>query len=501
MGKLGFFTAVSFGDQAISGTKWLLENVDSYFHLGGKKAYVIQGGNQQGSEGVTLKEDGSRCLVTAIKVISYATVIFPLIMIIAKIVLRSIHTFYVISVRECSPYDQPVNPFSLFNPLDAKPCLIEAKQKLEEGIEIPEKITKQIEQLLPKILNREEDEEIIWHAQENNLVFRLKKFPRLIFKMGVPGKLTVIKGRGLSAEQLIQLRFDNMAKAVDVCRENHLDLLVVPHAKMCKAERHTLIAEEYLEVNEKEGAQNPCQLPVLEQLVDFIAETGFSDVEWRNMLLTKDGKVVFVDLEEMEGAEIGIYGGGNGRRGLVGCLHSEEQIDAVLAAAEKRRIFSRNKTPEQVKARRMEEIQFERPLQDYYQRNGILENPRKLIEIEDLSILGLDLQQESISVVGGKITLQKVVLDVIGAINNAIKDAPANQVINEMRRVVLNLQDAQWWTYYIIGKPRRAPSRIDDLTEQEEKQRWLRKVVDALVEKGYLFQFLDNKNSLFRIQA
>lgn len=94
MANVGFFTAVSFGDQPTSGTQWLLETVDSYFYLGGEKAYVIPGQAQQGSKGAILMEDSPAFLITALKVISYLTIALPIVMLIAKAILRSILRLY-----------------------------------------------------------------------------------------------------------------------------------------------------------------------------------------------------------------------------------------------------------------------------------------------------------------------------------------------------------------------------------------------------------------------
>ena len=117
MQKVGFFTAVSFGDRQKSCTQSLLETVDSYFFLGGKKAYVIAGHAQQASQGTILRNDFSTPLVTAIKVVSYATLILPAIMLIAKIVLRSTHTFHLIQNPRRNLQPHPLDPNSRSRPL------------------------------------------------------------------------------------------------------------------------------------------------------------------------------------------------------------------------------------------------------------------------------------------------------------------------------------------------------------------------------------------------
>src|SRR3990167_8084861 len=100
MTKVDFFTPVNFGNQPKSCTQSLLEGVDSYFYLGGKKAYVIPGQTQQGTEGAVLAKDSPAFLITALKIISYCTVVLPLVMLIAKTILRSIHSFHIIDIKQ-----------------------------------------------------------------------------------------------------------------------------------------------------------------------------------------------------------------------------------------------------------------------------------------------------------------------------------------------------------------------------------------------------------------
>src|SRR3989338_353064 len=300
MAKVGFFTAVSFGDQPKSCTQSMFETVDSYFYLGGKKAYVIPGHAQQGIEGAVLAKDSPAFVITALKVISYLTVALPVVMLIAKAILRSIHSFHIVDV----------------------------KQKLEEGIDISQDTIEKIQVLMPKIRDRQnqDDQEIVRYTSKS--VFSLRSVPNLIFK-------SVGDADG---------RVENMVKAKEVCLALQLGLLIIPHAKKFHVDGRTLIAEECFDVQQHESAQERLYSELswlnetTRQLATFIAKTGFSDVEWRNMPIIDDApvfqgsrRVALVDLEEMDSPEIGIFGGGLGRRGLIRCLSSEEQIDIALA--------------------------------------------------------------------------------------------------------------------------------------------------------------------------
>jgi len=492
MAKVGFFTAVSFGDQPKSCTQSLLETVDSYFYLGGKKAYVIPGYVQQDGEGAILTKDSSAFVITALKVISYLTVAIPVILFIAKAILRSIHSFHII--------------------------IIDAKQKLEEGIDIPQATIEKIQALMPKIQGRQDDEEIIWHAS-SNLVFSLNTVPNLIFKTAPLGRGVFRAGGILSATQVSEERFANMVKAKEVCLTHQLNLLVLPHAQKFNVAGITLIAEECVNINQNESAQEQLyQLSGLNetarQLATFIAKTGFSDVEWRNMPLVDTApefqgnrRVALIDLEEMDEAATGIFGADFLRRGLIRCLHSEAQIDIALAEAQRQGIRSRSISPEQVKARRMEEIQSDRQLQQFYMRNGILENERKPIQVDDLTTLGLNLdvqgelriaeirrngsdEEASIEYRRQPITLREAIVDVIAQINKALTETPENAAIKGKRYILLNTNHSESLRDY---DGLRLPKDKFCVPEEEENQIWLRRIINTLVAKGHLFK-LDKVN-------
>lgn len=106
MTQISFFNAVNFGNQPKTTRQSLLETVDDYFYLGGKKACVIPGKIQNNSIEVEFRQDSPNFLTTIIKVITYCTLVFPLFMLIAKAALRSKYEFHVTSR---SQEEQPIN--------------------------------------------------------------------------------------------------------------------------------------------------------------------------------------------------------------------------------------------------------------------------------------------------------------------------------------------------------------------------------------------------------
>lgn len=90
--NIDFFTPVSFsGDKSTSQS--ILEHVDGYFSLNDKKAVVVSKLPSTNSYEVKLTKSDqsafSRILKTVFKIISYITLIIPMIMLAAKIILRS----------------------------------------------------------------------------------------------------------------------------------------------------------------------------------------------------------------------------------------------------------------------------------------------------------------------------------------------------------------------------------------------------------------------------
>ncbi|MBI3237050.1 MAG: DUF648 domain-containing protein, partial [Chlamydiales bacterium] len=374
---VSFFQPIVFASNPKSYPEFFLEKVDSYFYLGGKKAYVIEN-TDQGKKAVLCK-DRSPCLITALKVASYATIILPVILLIIKAVLRSIHTFE----------------------------LIDVQQRLEEGIDISAELQEELQELFPIIQQGERgapDARIHWHASGNNLVFSLRSHPDLIFKTNRQGGGAVLRRGGfLPFAEMIPERFANMITAYTTCLAYRLDRLVVPHAKKFSINAHPFIAEKRLNISQEESDQERLhrEFPDLhraQQLATLIAKTGFSDVEWRNIPLIEEDpalpgirKVALVDLEEMDSAATGIFGGR--RRGLIGCLHSEEEIDLVIEEAQRHGVYRFGSSSE-IKNQRMEQIREDLALDQFYEERGILENPVKSIPIVVLDTLGLNLDEE-----------------------------------------------------------------------------------------------------------
>lgn len=92
---ISFWTPIHFGNQPKTCSQFLLEYVDHYFSsFDDERADVILGHAVNGKEAVTFSKGNPSYVMTVLKIISLFTLILPAILMIAKIILRSIHTFY-----------------------------------------------------------------------------------------------------------------------------------------------------------------------------------------------------------------------------------------------------------------------------------------------------------------------------------------------------------------------------------------------------------------------
>lgn len=491
-----------------------IETVDNYFYFGGKKAYVIPGEAQQGIEGTILIEEKSSpgFLVTALKVIVYLNIAMSFIFFIAKVILRSIHSFYIIDTKQKLGEGVDISSATL-----EKIINLMSKQKLEEGVNISSATLEKIESLMPKIQSEQDDPEIIWHKKSSNLVFSLIQDPDFIFKMRSDRTSE-------QAEEELEKRFANMVKAKKVCLVYQLDRLVIPKAKKVNVAGIPLIAEQYLDINRNYSAQEDFYRllddETVRQLAIFIIKTGFSDVSWDNIPLIDTApefqgnrRVGLVDLEHMLEAADGFFGNGMKRNsGLVNCLHSEAHIDIALAEAERHGVFDRWGRSQSIKTDRLKKIQTDQELQQFYESKGILENPRKPIEVDVRTLnFGIDVDSRTDCSVRNQSSgsspthriecfhLEAVAKDVIARINEAITKTPENASIKGKRRIFLcTSHDDYLNAYNKCG----LSNGMWGHTDEENNRRWLRRIIDALVAERHCFKLLNEKRYFdYEIQA
>lgn len=91
--KVSFFTAIDYENPSKTAFQFFLEKVDSYFYLGGRKARVISLQLEETNQGIEWVSESPSTLTSCLKVTSYFSIVIPLIMLIAKVILRSGQNF------------------------------------------------------------------------------------------------------------------------------------------------------------------------------------------------------------------------------------------------------------------------------------------------------------------------------------------------------------------------------------------------------------------------
>lgn len=467
MTEIKFFTPITYGSQAKTLIDKTIENVDQYFHFLGKKAQVIQSRTKDGIEKVFYHN--TRLTAQAILkivgiVLSYFTVIIPLFFLILKAALRLSHKY------------------RFFNP----------QEELEQGVDISQKTITKIQTLIPKILGFEDDPEIIWLSKRNNPVFCLRDTPEIVFKYN--------RKNG-------NQRYENMIKAIEVCIVNQLDLLHVPQAKKITFDKHTLIAEKKLRFNPYENAQENLYDSLanklnetIRQLQIFITKTGASDISWRNIPILEEDpnytgppRIGLIDLEEMEDVQMGLCGLlGGGRRGLIGCIN-EEQIGIVLQEIKINLPNFKFNVAKTVKELRLEELALNRQLVKFYTDYSVISGDEPL-KIQDINDLGLNLSEEGEikALINGKqeyqkVTMKMVIEQVLAEINRMIADKPKEDSPKGKRSLFLYVD-------------RGVLSSYKDL-RQDNGNLWIKQIIEALIQKRYIFRIIKEYDRGYMIQA
>lgn len=500
MDNLSFFTAVTYIDPPESIVSSLLERVDDYFCHGGRKAYIIQGLTDSDGEQVVVADSSFSWLATVGKVLSYFTIVIPFFALIAKGVLRSMHSFKV----------------------------IDPKLQLEQGVNVSEAIAAKIQELMPRILkgqteDEEEDGEIEWLSTGNNFVFKLAEHPELVFKTAPP----FIAG---GSEQT-NTRFKNMVKAKEVCLAHDLGLLIIPHAQKFTVNAnnrdYVFIAEESLDLNPKESEQEELYYQfstelseTVRQLAILIAKTGFNDVVWRNIPILNEGsefqgprRVALIDLEHMESIVAGFKGSrgflGNGSCGLIGCV-SEKLIDIVIDEIREQGVEISGDEVQRARDNRLQELRSDEALRTFYENNGI-KTGKEPIQV-DLDSLGLDLEEVGRAPIRGvpeldengddnpltkmqAVTLRQVTEFVVAEMNRFIQNSSDQASIKGQRNVLLSFDNELLRSYQQLGRNGYLASNAD------AKQSWIYIIISALIDKRYIHKFLKEDGAGYHFQA
>lgn len=100
MSTVSFFTPICY-EYPKTFREYVQEEVENYFYLGGKRAYVISRKREDGSQSVVIRSQQqnkiARVIIGAVKIASYATIVLPLLALVAKVAFRAVNKFHLIS--------------------------------------------------------------------------------------------------------------------------------------------------------------------------------------------------------------------------------------------------------------------------------------------------------------------------------------------------------------------------------------------------------------------
>lgn len=312
-----------------------------------------------------------------------------------------------------------------------------------KDLTIGEEVFSHIQANMQNILHGNEEEGIkFYNSQGNHRVFSLETAPGLIFKLK-----TNKARRMLAQDDSMKARYEMMMRAQKVCHTYQLNLLVIPTAKLFVVKTDNqeceVIVERRLDINHDESMQEydyerdaDSLDEAIYQLAIFICKTGYSDVQWRNNPVIKDvdkkgnRKIALFDIEEMDGAETGLFGGLN-RRGLVGCVN-ERQCQIVKKVAEENGVSTMAFAI--AFSRRKKELEEQLKLKQHYLARKI-NSADEPIEIDVLSLDFAGLSSDKIT------KLQMVATNLKDAINERLANSSPEESLKARRCIYININD------------------------------------------------------------
>jgi len=337
--------------------------------------------------------------------------------------------------------------------------------------------------LLPTILDERNDPEIEWISKSNTTVFKLTGIPDFVFKA---------QSVRSNNSPMIS-RFRNMEKGREICAQYGLNLLVIPAALMLTMHRNKIdydfIVEESLPIepnasfNEEFYHQYSQTFnETARQLAIFVAESGFFDVDWRNLPALPPNRIALIDLEDMGNRRGGFLGHHNNSIGLLNCV-SADQFDDVLAEGRRHGLELTEEEAKQAREWRMQQIESDRQLRAFHQTKRIVSG-KEPIKVDDLDTLGLDLDREGrVWGMPRAITLREGVTHLIAEINKLIQAKSDRSSAKHKRYLCLNHNDEPFMDYSRLrfeGEP--------DGRDGIDRTSWLLKTIQTLVDKGHLFK-------------
>ncbi|KAF3362338.1 Uncharacterized protein PHSC3_001167 [Chlamydiales bacterium STE3] len=347
---------------------------DNYFSFSGRRYRVIETCTVNGKKGYRVEEQQEKQNIplNILKVISFATVIIPLIMGVGKLICRSRYRFYpsvstgntgatqAASTILFPKAAEGTTPLSGHKKISSKVLPVSEKDRgaradLMQAFKKNALDTWRLGQMSCQesdfTLTKEEEASLIDADKQKynkilpkglkvfrgvNTVLLLDSIPRFVFK--------AMQDRA-DAEHYIEL----VDQAQQIIFENHLFLLSVPSTKMIEVNGNLFIIQEKADLisasyDGQEGVYSYCwhdnemggyRKTLFSQLITFIAQMGFSDVKYDNIPLTKCGRAALIDLDTDSSLQGFTVGGAGKNDGLFNYIPSEYLDEFLEVAKEK----------------------------------------------------------------------------------------------------------------------------------------------------------------------
>lgn len=472
-----FFTAIVHDNPNKSKRDALQEKVDGYFSaFQENRVHVIYDPTGLEKKGVLLPPKEKSFLKSALKIISYGTIVVPAALLIVKAFLR---------------YGQQI---TLINPVE----------ELGKNFDID------AQDILQKMQEEGKYRLLSSRTPYNTSKFLVSGLSFLI-KCQIPER-----GNPYLSEQneSIEDSFQNLVRVEETCLSNQLNLLAIPPAKKFLVKdgdkEYFLMAQKQLDYEQEEAIQEYLYLrnagkldESLRQLAILIAENKIASVKWSLFPVLQDSanhegpiKLGIPNPDDLVSGsgKVGFIGTSRGdNRGLIRMCANEKQMDIVIQVAREHGVVLTDEEIKIAKNQRLKELENYENLKAFYQEKGVDKNKplnfdknQLELDLEEKDIvLGLDSQEVEVS-------LGRFLNLFIEHINKEIEKnhklpLPAN------RRIYIDFATPPFTKYYELeGSKKFSKEKNPNNSIKETNQiLWRHKICQALKDKGYIFSFED----------
>jgi hypothetical protein len=469
MENLKFFTPISSINQHKEYFDWLIEIVDDYFFLQGKKAFVVDLKKPLDQRQIIFENEKSNWIIVALKITSYITFIIPILFISLKLFLRSKIDYKVINVKDI----------------------------VNEGIYLKNESLVLLEKNIYKLERGQALNEVEYLYKEREIIFKLKSEPNYLFKAPF-----------LGLESSLNHCLERFKKQLVRAIETQTSILAYHFSDLKVAKRKLLLIQGFpilvfkqedfyaLNWSERNFAHKKEFLnPAIMQLIELFLMKDYIACDFSSLIV--EDKVLNSSLGGYLSLFIFKYSVSIDDKiaNLISMLFSEHQIDEVICYAKNKGVFISSYIKE-AKENRMRFLREELAICLFYLQHGITKNPLKAIDIifKDLHDIHLNETKNyftsslpyqpgktNVKLKSKSITFKEALEEIIQLINHSIKISHETSKIKLRRFVSIDRADLTWFDH-------KNPDAIYE-------DPWIIEIGNILKDKGCIFDvtFSDGK--------